>query len=56
MSDNMQADEATVPSPSAIEVGVLGSARLTVPDSRWTQAYTLGALLADAGYTIVTSG
>lgn len=56
MSDTIAMDESIIPSPSRIEVGVLGSARLTDSDSRWTQAYTLGGLLADAGYVTVTGG
>jgi uncharacterized protein (TIGR00730 family) len=39
-----------------IEIGVLGSARLTESDSRWVQALMLGGLLADAGFAIVTGG
>jgi len=56
MSDNIQSGESTIPSPTRIEVGVLGSARLSDSDSRWTQAYILGGLLSDAGYVIVTGG
>jgi uncharacterized protein (TIGR00730 family) len=39
-----------------IEIGVMGSARLTEDDERWMQAYRLGELLAGEGYAVVTGG
>jgi uncharacterized protein (TIGR00730 family) len=56
MSDHLSAQEREPVAMHRIEVGVLGSARLTEPDGRWTQAYTLGGLLADAGYAVVSGG
>ncbi len=47
---NMQTPKATV------EIGVMGSARLTEDDERWTLAYKLGELFAGAGYVVVTGG
>jgi len=38
------------------EVGVMGSARLTEDDPRWTQAHRLGMLLAQEGFAVVTGG
>ncbi len=40
----------------AIEVAVLGSARLTEDDDRWHQAYRLGELLAAARFITITGG
>src|SRR5258708_20163505 len=44
------------PARERLEIAVLGSARLTENDDRWTQAHQLGALLADEGYVVVTGG
>lgn len=54
MNDTSSFDENTV--KSALEIGVMGSARLTEDDERWTLAYKLGGLLAEAGYVVVTGG
>jgi uncharacterized protein (TIGR00730 family) len=40
----------------ALEVAVLGSARLGEQDSRWGLAQRLGELLAEEGYVVVTGG
>lgn len=40
----------------ALEIGVMGSARLSEEDERWMQAYKLGELLAGEGYVVVTGG
>lgn len=40
----------------ALEIGVMGSARLTEDDPRWAQAYQLGTLLAQEGFVVVTGG
>lgn len=53
-NDTPSLDENT--SKNALEVGVMGSARLTEDDARWTLAYKLGELLAGAGYVVVTGG
>ncbi len=53
MNDNT---ENTQTSKATVEIGVMGSARLTEDDERWTMAYKLGELLADAGYVVVTGG
>jgi uncharacterized protein (TIGR00725 family) len=39
-----------------IEIGVMGSARLTEDDERWMLAHKLGELLAGEGYVVVTGG
>ena len=39
-----------------IEIGVMGSARLTEDDERWKMAHKLGELLAGEGYVVVTGG
>ncbi|MBU6256686.1 MAG: LOG family protein, partial [Chloroflexi bacterium] len=37
-------------------VGVYGSARLPSSDPRWIAAFSLGAALAEAGFTVATGG
>lgn len=54
MSDNTLANQNKL--PTALEIGVMGSARLSEEDERWTQAYKLGELLAGEGYVVVTGG
>lgn len=56
MSYNMQVNDNEPPARVRLEIAVLGSARLTENDDRWTQAHQLGALLADEGYVVVTGG
>src|SRR5258708_39789911 len=56
MSYNMQVNDNKPPARVRLEIAVLGSARLTENDDRWTQAHQLGALLADEGYVVVTGG
>lgn len=43
-------------SQRALEIGVMGSARLTEDDPRWAQARQLGTLLARDGFVVVTGG
>ncbi|HLX55577.1 MAG TPA: LOG family protein [Ktedonobacteraceae bacterium] len=43
-------------SGNKLEVGVMGSARLTEDDERWVQAHKLGELLAGDGFVVVTGG
>jgi uncharacterized protein (TIGR00725 family) len=38
------------------EIAVLGSARIEPPDPRWQMARTLGGLLAQHGFAVVTGG
>jgi uncharacterized protein (TIGR00730 family) len=40
----------------AIEIGVIGSARIDTHDSRYTDAVRLGRALATEGWTVVTGG
>ncbi len=54
MSDNTLANQNKL--PTALEIGVMGSARLSEEDERWMQAYKLGELLAGEGYVVVTGG
>ena len=56
MSDNMQLDDSKPSTRVGPEVGVMGSARLTENDERWTQAHKLGTLLAAEGFVVVTGG
>ncbi len=56
MNDNVRINES-MPSPSiGLEIGVMGSARLTEQDGWWKLAHKLGALLAEAGFVVVTGG
>lgn len=43
-------------SERVIEVGVMGSARLSEDDPRWEKAHRLGSLLALEGFMVVTGG
>ena len=56
MNDNMEVTDGKPFARVELEVGVLGSARLTEDDARWTQAHKLGMLLAEAGFAVVTGG
>jgi len=56
MSDNTPVNENISLAKSALEIGVMGSARLTEDDERWMQARKLGELLAGEGYVVVTGG
>lgn len=47
-------DAATV--GRRLEVGVMGSARLGEDSAWWSQARSLGTLLAEAGFAVVTGG
>ncbi len=42
--------------PDAVEVAVLGSARIGADDPRYADAVRLGSLLAGQGWTVVTGG
>jgi uncharacterized protein (TIGR00730 family) len=56
MSEHLIENGSVSTTMDALEIGVLGSARLTEQDDRWTQAHQLGALLAEKGFVIVTGG
>ncbi len=54
--NNKQVNDNKPPARIGLGIAVLGSARLTEDDDRWTQAHQLGTLLADEGYVVVTGG
>ena len=56
MSEQIPVNEKKPAEKRQLEVGVMGSARLTEDDERWLQAHELGELLAGAGFVIVTGG
>jgi uncharacterized protein (TIGR00730 family) len=56
MRDSIQESDGTSTTKAKLEIGIIGSARLTEKDDWWTQAYQLGALLAEKGFVIVTGG
>jgi uncharacterized protein (TIGR00730 family) len=56
MSGNIQVNEDKLSTSAGIEIGVMGSARLTENDDWWTQAHKLGTLLAEEGFAVVTGG
>jgi uncharacterized protein (TIGR00730 family) len=49
-------DSTAASSGHPIEVGVMGSARLGETSLWWARARTLGGLLAEAGFAVVTGG
>jgi len=56
MSNNLQVSDGQPLARVELEVGVLGSARLTENDDGWTLAHKLGMLLAEEGFVVVTGG
>lgn len=56
MSDDKQVDESNLPTGRGLEIGVMGSARLSENDEWWAHAHKLGMLLAEAGFVVVTGG
>ncbi len=56
MSETTREHESKPPTKSGLEIGVMGSARLTENDGWWAQAHQLGALLAEKGFVVVTGG
>jgi uncharacterized protein (TIGR00730 family) len=56
MSDTEQESDGTSLTKSDLEIGVMGSARLTESDDSWARAYQLGMLLARQGFVVVTGG
>jgi len=56
MSDNMQESNGEQNTKTGLEIGVMGSARLTESDEWWGRAHQLGGLLAGKGFVVVTGG
>jgi uncharacterized protein (TIGR00725 family) len=56
MSEQIAVNERKPAEKRQLEVGVMGSARLTEDDERWMQAHKLGQLLAGEGFVVVTGG
>jgi uncharacterized protein (TIGR00730 family) len=56
MSEHIAVNEKKPAVKLQLEVGVMGSARLTENDEWWMQAHKLGELLARAGFVVVTGG
>lgn len=56
MSETMRENESNSPIKAGLEIGVMGSARLTESDGWWARAHQLGALLAGKGFVVVTGG
>ena len=55
MSDNFESD-GLQNARTWIEIGVMGSARLTESDAWWARSKQLGGLLAEKGFVVVTGG
>ena len=56
MSDTIQESDGMQATKTGLEIGVMGSARLTESDEWWTYAHQLGVLLAEKGFVVVTGG
>lgn len=56
MSDNERESESQLHPTVGLEIGVMGSARLTEKDAWWVRAHQLGVLLAEKGFIVVTGG
>ena len=56
MSDAMQESDGLQSTKTVLEIGVMGSARLTESDEWWGRAHQLGRLLAGKGFVVVTGG
>jgi uncharacterized protein (TIGR00730 family) len=52
----VQENDGLQSTKTGIEIGVMGSARLTESDEWWTLAHQLGGLLAGNGFVVVTGG
>jgi uncharacterized protein (TIGR00730 family) len=55
MSDSLESD-GLQNARTWIEIGVMGSARLTESDAWWARSKQLGGLLAEKGFVVVTGG
>jgi len=56
VSDIIQESDGKLTTKTGLEIGVMGSARLTESDEWWTRAHQLGVLLAGKGFVVVTGG
>jgi len=56
MSDIMQESHEEQSTKIGLEIGVMGSARLTESDEWWSHAHQLGVLLAQKDFIVVTGG
>jgi uncharacterized protein (TIGR00730 family) len=56
MSDTMLESNGEQSAKTGLEIGVMGSARLTESDEWWGHAHKLGGLLAEKGFVVVTGG
>ena len=56
MSDTIQEGNGAQSTKTGLEIGVMGSARLTESDEWWGHAHQLGVLLAGKGFVVVTGG
>ncbi len=56
MSDTKHESDGLQSARTWLEIGVMGSARLTESDAWWSQARLLGELLAEKGFVVVTGG
>jgi uncharacterized protein (TIGR00730 family) len=56
MRDTMQESDGLQSTKTELEIGVMGSARLTESDKWWSRAHQLGGLLAGKGFVVVTGG
>jgi len=56
VSDIIQENDGMQTTKTGLEIGVMGSARLTESDEWWTSAYQRGVLLAGEGFVVVTGG
>jgi uncharacterized protein (TIGR00730 family) len=52
----MQESNGEQSTRTGLEIGVMGSARLTESDEWWDRAHQLGELLAGKGFVVVTGG
>src|SRR5215467_7167991 len=56
MSDMIQESDGLPTTKTGLEIGVMGSARLTETDEWWARAHQLGVLLAGKSFVVVTGG
>jgi uncharacterized protein (TIGR00730 family) len=56
MSEEVQESNGEQSAKAELEIGVMGSARLTESDEWWGHAHQLGMLLAGKGFVVVTGG
>jgi uncharacterized protein (TIGR00730 family) len=56
MNDTIRESDGKLLTKTGLEIGVMGSARLTEKDHWWGRAHQLGALLAGKGFVVLTGG